>query len=187
VAKNAHDHARVGFAAVSIPIPSQTVYIHLGWRKHERRWIYLHSQGALGADAPVDGIEVAPAEGCRLYVLPPPPKGDDLIAAVRASLRLREVGPTKITVPMQASIPRAVVGSSAFTLYYSGGTGNLKSSFTACGQGHFGAGFDYTNLPGNWQSTGNSLKALGVARRRPVAHSKTARLPRQMKGELYRQ
>jgi hypothetical protein len=36
----------------------RTIYAHYGWRRIGDKWFYLHSDGAIGADGPVEGIEV---------------------------------------------------------------------------------------------------------------------------------
>ena len=88
----------------------KTVYTHTGWRKVSNRWVYLHEGGGLGQDGPVGGIEVKLEGGLSRYRLAEP-EGDS-VASVQASLRLLDVAPDRIMIPIFCSIWRAIVGIS---------------------------------------------------------------------------
>ncbi|MHB1424796.1 MAG: DUF3854 domain-containing protein [Gemmataceae bacterium] len=45
------DHARVAIQQVSGAIPTKHLYSHLGWLRHEGRWVFLHAAGIIGADS----------------------------------------------------------------------------------------------------------------------------------------
>jgi hypothetical protein len=154
------DHTRAAIQLLSGHVPVQHVYTHIGWRRVGEVWVYLHARGALGADGPVAGFDVAPPPACLHYVLPDPPEGEALVNAVRASHRLVDLGPQRITVPAVAAIPRAVVGDADFSEHLSGGTGLFKTAFAALVQQHFGSEMDAAHLPAAWSSTANSLEAV---------------------------
>ena len=85
---------------------------------------------------------------------------DTLASAVKASLRLVELGPPSISFPLLAATCRAVFGEADFALHLAGETGAFKSEVAALHQQHFGATMNRLHLPGAWSSTGNALEAL---------------------------
>lgn len=52
---------------------------------------------------------------------------DDPAAAIRASLKLLDVGPDRITIPVYGGIWRAILGSPDFSLLLYGATGVFKT------------------------------------------------------------
>ena len=89
------DRARVAIQILSGRIPQRRVYTHTGWRKIDGANVYLHGGGALGADGPVDGLEVELPEQLERYTLPV--ADDNLRDAVAASLAMRNVAPDRVT------------------------------------------------------------------------------------------
>jgi hypothetical protein len=81
-----------------------------------------------------------------------------LVSAVRASLRLAELGPPSVSFPLLATTYRSVFGDADFALHLAGETGAFKSEVAALHQQHFGVAMNRTNLPGAWASTGNALE-----------------------------
>jgi hypothetical protein len=157
------DHLRAAIQLLSGDMPDRTVYGHLGWREVGGRWCYLHAGGAIGADGPVADIDVSLPEALSGYVLPAPPDGEDLRRALRASLRLLELGPGRIAVPLLAAVYRAALGACDFALHLAGPTGAGKTELAALALQHCGAGLDARHLPGSWSSTGNALEGLAFA------------------------
>ena len=141
-------------------IPRRRVFTHTGWREVDGRSVYLSQGGAIGDDGVVGGIEVRLPEQLRAFALPPPPSEDDLVRAVRASLRLLDVASHAITVPVYAAIWRAPLGPASFSVHVAGETGTGKSVTAALAQAHWGAEFRYNHLPLSWESTSNSLEAI---------------------------
>ncbi|HEU5001543.1 MAG TPA: hypothetical protein VFW71_02030 [Actinomycetota bacterium] len=92
--------------------------------------------------------------------LPDPPVGEDLIAAIRASLRLVDLAPPHVSFPLLGATYRAVLGEVDFALHLAGPTGAGMSELASLIQRHFGAGFDARHLPGSWSSTANALELL---------------------------
>ncbi len=154
------DRARTAIQKLSGQIPSCTVYAHTGWRKIDGEWVYLHAAGAIGKDGPVDEVEVELPDDLNAFSLPTPPMGEDLIRAIHASLRIMDLGPARITVPVLAAIWRAVLGWCRESLHVVGPTGTFKTELAALAQQHFGASMDSGNLRGSWSSTENALEAL---------------------------
>lgn len=161
------DHARVAIQMVSGDIPRRHVYAHTGWRNIGGEWVYLHAGGPIGPNGPLSGIEVSLGEG-RLadYSLPAPPSGDELVRAIRASLRFLELAPLAIIVPLLAAIYRAPLGEALagdLSLALVGPTGTQKTELTAMAQAHYGAAFNGRRLPANWTSTENALEKQAFA------------------------
>jgi hypothetical protein len=153
----AADHARCAIQLLSHNFQRRTVFVHTGWRQVNDQWIFLHGGGAIGANGPVDGVEVQlppELEPLRLEV------ADDPAEALRASLRLLDLGPDRITVPLLGAVIRSVLGGADFTVFLYGRTGIFKTELAALAQAHFGSGFDARHLPANFTSTANSNEGL---------------------------
>ncbi len=157
------DHARAAIQLLSSPIIEHRVYTHLGWRQIGNEWVYIHGAGATGSQGTVPSVEVRLPDPLRLFRLPPPPVGEKLRVAVRASLRLLWTAPPTVTVPILAAIYRAALGTGDFSVHLTGPTGAGKSELAALAQQHYGAGMDSRHLPGSWSSTGNALEGLAFA------------------------
>jgi hypothetical protein len=157
------DHLRCALQLLSGDVPCRTVFAHLGWREIGGRWHYLHAGGAIGPDGPAADIEVSPPDALARYVLPPPPSGEDLRRALRASLALWDLGPRRVAVPGLAATYRAVLGPADYALHLCGPTGAGKTEFAALHQQHYGAALDARHLPASWASTGNALESVAFA------------------------
>jgi hypothetical protein len=159
-----HEHAVAAIRTLSGGldgvIPRRRVFTHTGWREVDSRSVYLSQGGAIGDDGVVGGIEVRLPEQLRAFALPPPPSADDLVRAVRASLRLLDVASDAITVPVYAAIWRAPLGPASFFIHVAGETRAGKSVTAALAQTHWGPTFRWDHLPMSWESTANSLEAL---------------------------
>jgi hypothetical protein len=171
------DHARAAVQVLSEGIDERHVYAHSGWRQLESGWVYLHAGGAIGEAGPVRGVEVALPDALALMVLADPPAGDELAAAVRASLAILDTAPEPVTIPLLAAVYRAVLGPCDFALHLAGSTGAGKSELAALIQRHFGTGFDARHLPGSWSSTANALEALAFSAPMPCSSLTTSHRP----------
>lgn len=156
------DHVRCAIQMLSGTVSSRTVFRHLGWRRIDSDWVYLHAGGAVGINGPVD-VAIDVPEALANFVLPVPPEGDALVAAVRASLNFTTLGPERLTIPLLAAAYRSVIGDADFAVHVTGATGTYKSEVAALVQQHFGPGLDARHLPGGWSSTGNALEGLAFA------------------------
>ncbi len=159
------DRAREAIQELSGPhIPQRVAFAHLGWRKIGDAWYYLHAGGAIGPNGAAGAVEVDVPRELAGYVLPAPPEGEELRAAVRASLRLLDgLAPDRMIFPLFCVIWRAPLGGNDFSEHLVGRTGLYKTSVSALAQSHFGAGMDFGNLPADWKSTANYLESLAFA------------------------
>jgi hypothetical protein len=119
--------------------------------------MYLHGGGAIGPSDAIAGVQVSlPAALSRLE-LPEPPSGGAEMRAVAASLRLLDVGPDTITLPLVSSVYRAPLGPSDFSVHFWGRSGVFKTAVCAVGQQHFGAQFHARQVPLSWFDTANYI------------------------------
>src|SRR5689334_14270962 len=102
------DHARAAIQLLSKEHPARTIYTHTGWRQINGAWVYLHAGGAISAQGAIDGIEVSLPPALADFQLPEPPA--DPIAAIRASLRVLDVGPDYLTFSVYPASWRAILG-----------------------------------------------------------------------------
>jgi DNA primase catalytic core len=104
------DHARAAIQLLSKDITERRVYKHTGWRRLPGHgWVYLHSGGALGADGPVADIAVALPDALMPLILPTPPTGAALVAAIQASRRIPNVASDAVSIPLWAAIWRVIL------------------------------------------------------------------------------
>ena len=157
---NQRDYARTAIQSLSLGVQERSIYIHTGWRKVESEWVFLHAGGAISRDGCVSGINVSLPSALGRYRLDTPACSEDLMAAVRASLLLAELGPSSVSFPLRAATCRSLFGESDFSIHLVGESGAFKSELAALEQQFFGAGMNRLNLPGSWSSTGNSLEAV---------------------------
>ncbi len=154
----ARDHLRAAVQSLSAGVPRRDVFSHTGWRKIGGAWAYLHGGGGIGANGAVAGIETRLPDSLCRFVLPPPPNGEELRRAVRASLAILNAAPPRIGWPLLAAVFRAPLGACDCSLFLCGPTGVGKSELSAIAQQHYGAGMTRDHLPGSWSATANSLE-----------------------------
>lgn len=152
------DHLRCAIQHLSGEVAREIVYRHTGWREIDGRHLFLHSGGAIGAQGEVKGIAVSLPAPLTRVLLPPPPCGEHLNEAVKATLRLLAVAPDRIMMPLVGATYRAVLGGPDFSLHIVGRTGVFKTELAALSQSHFGAEFTARELPGSWSSTANAIE-----------------------------
>lgn len=158
------DHVNVAIRSLSTP-RRRTIRKHLGWVETDRGWVYLNPGvligEAWGDHAPGEGIEVDLAGSpLGLFTLPQPPQRGNLVVAIRAALRMLDIGPESVTFPILAAAARSVLGASDFTVYIVGPSGAFKSQIAALGQQFFGGDMDSAHLPCSWMATANYLEAI---------------------------
>lgn len=152
------DHLRAAIQELSKRTKRRTIYTHTGWRLFGEDWRYLTGTGAIGADGLYKGVEVDPGRGhMALYCLPEPPEGEELRAAIRASLELLTIAPERPEVGalLLSTIYRAPTGECSpvdHGAWLFGSTGNFKSEAAALALAHFGE-FTARHLPANWSDT----------------------------------
>jgi len=144
-------------------IPETTIYTHLGWRKIEGTWFYLHAGGAVGSEA----VAVEISDRLRKYSLPEETGDIDIKEALKASLSLLELGPKKVMcsllalvylAPLCEPLRQAGIEPSLLT-YIWGPTGIKKSTLIALLLSHFG-NFEAKGLPASFRDTANSIEKL---------------------------
>ena len=81
------DHARAAIQLLSPEPEQRRVFTHTGWRLINKRQVYLHAGGGIGAEGPVAGVEVRLDGALAFYKLPDAPAGPALRAAVESRLR----------------------------------------------------------------------------------------------------
>jgi len=148
------DHLREAIQRLSPVASERRVFTHTGWRQVDGKWVYLMANGAVGRE----GAEVDIGTDLARYSLPRVP--EDPKSALSFSLKLFDVAPLSVTVPLWAAVfraPLATVFPLDFSLWLEGFTGSLKSTLAALALAHFGD-FDRTHLPGAWTSTANQLE-----------------------------
>jgi len=153
-------HLRVAIQLCSTPIPQRYMYGHLGWHERNGYVFYLHGGGAIDAHGVVSDIQTKLPEEFMGYVLPPPPRGETLTNTIQASLRMLEVAPDPIALPLYSAIWAAILGKADLSLHLTGATGIGKTELVSLIQQHFGPTMDARHLPANWSSTSNALEML---------------------------
>ncbi|TQK53306.1 bifunctional DNA primase/polymerase-like protein [Brevibacillus sp. AG162] len=155
----AKDQVRHAIQSFSQDITEEKVYTHLGWRKVNDKWCYLHAGGCIG----VGDVKVEIDHRLSRYKLPE--KVDDPIAAMKASLSLLDPAPKKVTLPLFAlsflaplcEWLRSMDLEPAFIIWLHGETGSRKSSLAALFLCHFGI-FSTKTPPASFKDTMNSLE-----------------------------
>jgi hypothetical protein len=96
-------------------------------------------------------------------VLPDPLPGDDLVAAVRSALRLLELLPLAVVIPLLGATwlapLRELLGPDApdFVVWLHGPSGVFKSEYLALAMAFYGD-FSRTSLPANFSATANAIE-----------------------------
>ncbi len=156
-------HARAAIQELSGPIRKERVFTHLGWRKQDGGWVYLHAAGGLGTSGLRTEWRVQLPGPLRGYRFEVPTEGDARKRAIQASLELLHVAPDRIMFPLLAAVYRAALGGVNFSVFLSGPSGVFKSAVAALCQQHYGYAMDASHLPANFASTANSLEALALS------------------------
>ncbi|MCO5384633.1 MAG: hypothetical protein NHB14_01525 [Desulfosporosinus sp.] len=154
------DKIRYITQALGINAPKDLLFGHLGWKKIDGKWAYLHAGGAINnADAIVDLND----EGLTSYELPPAVK--DAKEAMQCSLQTLNLAPRSVTMSLFSLIFLAPLCEPlrkanlepAFLLWLNGTTGSMKSTLAALFTSHFGI-FSGKSLPASFKDTANSLE-----------------------------
>jgi hypothetical protein len=162
------EHARVAIQSLSGDPPKKHVYQHLGWRQvRPGIYVYLNAAGVIGGTTGqsegVAPFTVQLPDALQRFSLPSPPDGQARVAAIRASLRLLDLAPDRLTVPILGGIYRSAIDRADFGIHVAGPTGTYKTELAALAQQHYGPGMDSRNLPASWSSTDNALEGLCFA------------------------
>ncbi|MFI5165003.1 MAG: hypothetical protein ACHQQS_00115 [Thermoanaerobaculales bacterium] len=157
------DHLRAAVQTLSKKVARRVVKAFTGWTPYLGEWRYLHRGGSIGSDGAHDDLEVQLPAQLAGFALPDPPTGEQLVEAVRASLRLAEIGVDRVLLPLLAAVYRAVLVEAVpvdFSLFLVGVSGVFKSCLAALAQAHWGKTFTAKTLPVGWHSTANSIEKV---------------------------
>jgi hypothetical protein len=157
------DHARAAIQLLSGDVFERTSFTHTGWRRINNELLFLHGDGAIGADGHHDDVNVELSGAMANFRLPPPPTDGELQPALNASLSLFDLGPMSVTAPLLgatflAPLREAILGSVYdLVVWFHGATGKFKSETVALAQAHYGP-FVRTNLPLTFTATPNAVE-----------------------------
>lgn len=155
------DHARAAIQILSLKnVQRRTVYTHLGWRKIDDEWLYLHNGGAIGADGLNANIPVEVDADLARYTLPEPPQEDDLDRVALASVNFLALAPLEVTIPIFGAIWCAAIREGDMGLHLVGHTGEGKTAVATLAQQHYGTEMTSKRLPGSWTATANVLEDM---------------------------
>jgi hypothetical protein len=136
------DYCRHAIQSESRDVKTMTHYGHTGWREVNGEQVYLHANGAIGADA--GGISVRLSRELQRYRFPVPPFiPDSAEPSLRASLALLDIGDRAVTLPLWCGVYLAPLTSLIsqkpnFSLYLYGCSGTYKTSVAILFLSHFG-------------------------------------------------
>ena len=147
-------------------IAQHVCYGHTGWVERDGEAYYLHAGGAIGAAGPAEGFRVELAK-LPLYALPAPAEGDALRQAVRACLRILELGRAdrpnaQGIAAVLAALPwRAVLRPCPFAVSFVGGSGSRKTTCGCLALQFFAPGHSYeVPPPASWAATAAQIEFL---------------------------
>ncbi|WP_404470639.1 bifunctional DNA primase/polymerase [Sutcliffiella horikoshii] len=153
------DKVRHFIQSLATNIETGHIYTHTGWRKIKDKWVYLHGNGAVGAEK----VQVELTDSLQHYKLPT--KVENLQEAIKWSLKALRVADKHITYPLLAMVGLAPLcepfrkagHEPSFVLWLLGESGAKKSTLTALFLSHFGD-FNSSTLPGSFKDTANALE-----------------------------
>lgn len=159
------DHIRSAIQDLSENIQKELIYTHTGFKEINNKWVFLHSNGALGADGNDRSVKVdLMMSQLNAYCLEFEPDQQKINEFVRSVLDLLKLAPDYIMFPLLARnfrAPLAFIEPVGSVLYLTGPTGCYKSTLLALKLSFFGRNFSYNKLPGNFESTANSIENIG--------------------------
>lgn len=157
------DRVREAIQRLSPAVERRREYTHPGWRKIDGDWCFLTQDAVIGASGAVPGIVVRLDGPAGMLRLPPPPAKDDRQRAMESTVRLLDLAPDRITVPLLGGVFRALLNTIAqgdVVLFLVGPSGVLKSELAAVIQRCFGPDFDRLKMPASWTATANALERI---------------------------
>lgn len=154
------DKLRHCIQQVSKDLKQETIFTYTGWREHDGKWIYLHGDGAVGAD----NINVNLDGKLAKYKLPGKAETIEYKSAIEKSMELMEVAPKRIIMPLLAFTFLSPINEflkqasfePKFCYFLMGKTGTGKSTIAALFLSFFGK-FNNTDLPASFMDTANAI------------------------------
>jgi len=151
------DKLRDSIQMLSTKTPTETVFTHLGWRQINDKWVYLHAGGCIGDEL----ASVSLDEFATSYTLS---EGiTDLKSSCEQSLRLLDIAPRSVTIPLLALIylaplleaTRIAKCEPRFLIWLYGLTGTRKTTLAMLFLHHFGT---FSAPPASFKDTANALE-----------------------------
>jgi hypothetical protein len=152
-------HTRSAIIDLSKYTVERYLYRQTGWREIDGKQVYLHAGGGIGSNGTVK-VDTQLHSTLGRYHLPSPRRRPEIVKAVRASMRMLDIAPDRIMVPIFSGIWRAILQNCMFSIHIAGPTGAGKSQIAALAQQHFGAKMDGDHLPLSWSGTANAIREL---------------------------
>ncbi len=153
----------------SQPIKEVSRYRFTGWKKFDGQWTYLHAGGGIDSQGLHPDIKTCLPDRLALVNLPEPlhENSDAMRAAAIAVLRLLDVAPDRVMVPLIAAVHRAIIASLLpleYSVFLNGLTGVLKTSLADVFQ-CFWTPENRSDRIQSWSSTANAIeKTLFLAK-----------------------
>lgn len=162
VKPRAKDELREAIQVLGEARKLDTIYTHTGWRQVNDRWIFLHSDGAIGGEN--ERVDLSEGgNGLQRYVLPA--HCVDKLAASKAAFSLLDIAEPEIIYPLFSAaflaplceVLKPCSLEPDFMLFLLGRTQSGKSSLAALLLSFFGD-FDKNHFPANYRQTAASLE-----------------------------
>jgi hypothetical protein len=137
-------HVRAAIQCLSPDIAQRSIYVHTGWRLIAGHWVYLTASGAIGANGLDPTITVELPGRMANYSLPAPSAGDTLRHAIRASLKLLDLGQDNrpgsraAAAALLCIVYRAALGRANYSLQIVGLSGAFKTATASLALQHYG-------------------------------------------------
>lgn len=159
------DHIKSAIQDLSENVKTETIFTHTGFKEINNKWVFLHSNGALGATGNDESVKVdLMMSQLSAYCLEFEPEKVKIKEYVRCVIDLFDLAPDYIMLPLVSRnfrAPLACIEPTNSAFYLTGPTGCYKSTLLALKLGFFGRKFTHNKLPGNFESTANSIENIG--------------------------
>lgn len=129
-----------GIKRLSGRVPLRRVHAHLGWCQAEGAPLYVHAAGAIGPAGARDDLAIELPSPLRGFHLPPPPRGGELTRALQASLRLLDLGPGEVLLPLYAALWRSALPGAPDLQLELPGPATTRSALQELLSSHWGPG-----------------------------------------------
>lgn len=156
--KNANNLLRAAIQRLSTNMADRRTLTHTGWTVVNGQRVFLHAGGAIGGH----DVSVKLPRNLSNYRFPVD-NAVDQVTAMQESIKLLDVAPARVSMPIWAAMflgPLSEIITPVFTVNVEGGSGSLKSSYSAVMLNHYGAKFHEYAMPADWLGTVNSLEKL---------------------------
>ncbi|MGY5484135.1 hypothetical protein [Paenibacillus sp. ALE2] len=155
------DTIRHAIQSTATGVVNERIFAHLGWVTIDGKWTYLHANGALG----VPHVKVEMDTRLKNYVLPK--TSSDPVKAMKTSLKLLNLAPTRVTLVLWSltfltplcEVLRKVNLEPKFLVWLHGYTGSRKTTLAKLFLSHFGELLEHP--PASFKDTANSVEKRG--------------------------